>query len=410
MQTRPLKRSVSLIMLTLYGLGTTVGAGIYVLVGKVAGASGVFAPLAFLVAALVAGITALSFGQLVARFPRSAGEAIYVKQAFQRPWVSFVVGLMVVFVGLVSSATIINGVIGYAQNLVSLPAWLLMLLIIGLLVSIAAWGISESVMVAGIITVLEVGGLLVIVWYGRGSLDIDAYRAAVAAAPPWSAVGWHGVAVGAVLAFYAFIGFEDMVNLAEETRDAPRTVPRAILLTLVLTTGLYVLVSVVSIAAMPLSELAASAAPLSDLFTRLSGVPATAIDGLAVVAVLNGALIQIIMASRVLYGMAREDWLPAIFGSLNMATRTPVFSTLIAGIVVAIFAFTLPLVTLAEITSLFTLIIFALINFALLAIRRREAIESSESAPIPPLPLLGMVSCTGLAAFQLWEFALRFGN
>lgn len=399
-----LRRRLSFTLLTLYGLGTTIGAGIYVLVGKVADAAGLLAPLSFLVAALLAAFTALSFGELATRYPKSAGEAVYVEAAFGRPGLSCTVGLAVAMVGLISCAAMVSGVVGYLQNLVNLPEWLIVLAVIVLLAAVAAWGIAESVTVAAVLTVLEIGGLLAIIWVGRG-IFAEAPAAVEGFRANWVSIGWSGVASGAVLAFYAFIGFEDMVNVAEEVRDPTRDYPRAIVMTLVVTALLYVGVSVVSIGAMPLEQLAASTAPLSELFARLTGLPTYGIDALAILAVVNGALIQIIMASRVFYGLASQGWLPAGLGWVNVRTRTPLRATVLAATLVLVLAFALKLVTLARVTSLVTLLIFAMVNLALLRLGRRGAVGEPAARRLPRwVPMSGFVFSLVFALFQVAEF------
>ncbi len=404
MQGQPLKRSLSLPLLTLYGLGTTVGAGIYVLVGKVAGVAGVLAPVSFIVAAVLAGLTALSFSQLVVRFPRSAGEAVYVEQAFGRPALSMAVGLAVVVVGLVSSAAIVSGAVGYLQNIVAAPGWVIILATVLFLTGVAVWGITESVLIAGIATVLEIGGLGLIVWVGRDAFGADVISTVVARRPDDSGFAVLGVLSGAVLAFYAFIGFEDMVNVAEEVRRPERVFPRAIGITLAATLIIYTAVSWVAVATMPIEQLSASTAPLSDIFVRLTGLPTLAIDGLAVIAVLNGALVQIIMASRVLYGLGRQGTLPAIFASVSRRTLTPVFATGVSAGILLTLAFTVPLEALARFTSTLTLLIFAAVNLALLRLN-----VSSDGVRVTPataivLPALALVSCLGFVLFQLVDF------
>jgi len=405
-QSPPLRRRLSFTLLTLYGLGTTIGAGIYVLVGEVAAAAGLFAPLSFLLAALLAAFTAMSFGELAVRYPRSAGEAIYVDAAFGRARISFAVGLAVALVGLVSCAAIVSGVVGYLQNLVVLPAWLIVFIVVLLLAAVAGWGIAESVTVAAAITVLEIGGLLAVLWVGRGTLA-TLPSLLESAGPNWASVGWFGLFSGTILAFYAFIGFEDMVNVAEEVREPERNYPRAIAVTLIATALLYVGVSLVSIAALPLDELAASKSPLSDVFARLTGLPAYAIDGLASVAVVNGALIQIIMSSRVLYGLAYQGWLPSVLGRVNARTQTPLIATGFASVLVLVFAYTLPFVTLAKVTSLVTLLIFATVNLALLRLGGRRGTLQGGEADFPRwIPLSGFVFSLGFALFQIGEFVI----
>ena len=404
MQQPALKRSLSLVMLVLYGLGTTIGAGIYVLIGKVAGAAGVYAPLAFVLAALVAVPTALSFGALAARFPKSAGEAIYVEAAFGRPRLSTLTGLAVIFVGLVSSAAISSGAVGYLQNLIALPLWLCLLLVIAALTLVAIWGISESVIVTAAATVAEVGGLVLVVWSGRGGLDMARLSDVAAAAPPLPDLGIVGILSGAVLAFYAFIGFQDMVNLSEEVREPSRTVPAAIVLTLGITMILYVLVALVAVTALPIDKLAASAAPVSEIFQRLTGLPTRAFEVMVIAAVANGALVQIILVSRVLYGLARQGWLPAAFGAVAGRTRTPVFATVVTSAVIFAVALLFPLETLARIASLFTLLIFAIVNLSLLRLRGRDSAGVRTPHLPSAVPLAGLVLSLALAGFQIAAF------
>lgn len=404
MHGQSLKRSLSLPLLTLYGLGTTIGAGIYVLVGKVAGVAGVLAPISFLVAAVLAGLTALSFSQLVVRFPRSAGEAVYVDQAFGRPALTMAVGLSVVLIGLVSSAAIVSGAVGYLQNIVAAPGWLIVLVIVAFLTIVAIWGITESVLLASVATVLEIGGLVVIVWFGRDSFSVETISTVAARPSGDMTFGMLGVLSGAILAFYAFIGFEDMVNVAEEVRRPERIFPRAIAITLGVTLVVYTAVSWVAVSTMSVEELGASTAPLSDIFIRLTGWPTLAIDGLASIAVLNGALVQIIMASRVLYGLGRQGSLPAVFASVSSRTLTPVFATGISAAALLTLAYVFPLEFLARFTSMVTLLIFATVNLALVRLNLSADGVRPNFLVAFVLPSLGFVCCLAFVLFQLVDF------
>ena len=354
-------------MLTLYGLGTTIGAGIYVLVGKVAGSAQGFAPVAFLLASLLVGFSALAFAELSARLPRSAGEAVYVHTGFGSRNLALAVGLLVVLAGLVSCATISRGFVGYLQEFVDLPWWMgLVSVVIGLGI-LAAWGIAESASLAAVLTLIEAAGLFFVIWSGRGALADFPLRWQELV-PPLEAGAWLGVLSGAVIAFYAFIGFEDMVNVAEEVRDVKRTLPLAILATLGLTTVIYLLLGVVAVLAVPAADLAASDAPLA-LIVQRSGGSGAWISIVAILAVLNGALVQLIMASRVLYGLSNRGWLPPLLGRVHPKRRTPVVATALVTLVALGFALALPLETLARATSLVTLVIFALVNLALWRIK-----------------------------------------
>ncbi|MDA0230518.1 MAG: amino acid permease [Proteobacteria bacterium] len=395
-----LKRSLSLPLLVLYGLGTTIGAGIYALIGEVAGVAGMASPFSFLIAAVIAGFTAFSFAELSARFPKSAGEAYYVQEAAGIQTLSAAIGLMVVFAGVVSSAAISNAFVGYLHEFISLPrvaAIAVIVLLIGLL---AAWGIAQSVIVAGILTVVEVGGLALVVWVGGDNL-VHLPAALPDMLPGAGGVAWSATLAGAVLAFYAFIGFEDMVNVAEETRNASRILPLAIIVTLVVTTLLYMTISIVSILTVPAQELAAHEAPLVLVYERGSGGSGQFLGLIGIVAILNGALVQVIMASRVLYGLSDQGLLPAILGRVNPLTRTPLVATALVVGLVLILALWFRLAGLAEATASITLAIFTIVNAALIRIRLRDG-KPAHSVYYPLIiPILGFVLSLAFLVFGL---------
>lgn len=395
-----LKRSLSLALLTFYGLGTIVGAGIYVLVAKVAGYAGLYTPLSFLLAALLATFTGFAYAELSARYPKSAGEALYVQEGLRRRELSLLVGFLIIITGVVSAATIVNGFVGYLHVFVQIPDALAITLVVLLLGALAVWGINESVMAATIITLVEIGGLLYIVFVGGDSLATlpDRWRELL---PPVDAAVWQGILLGAFLAFYAFIGFEDMVNVAEEVRDPVRVLPRAILLALGAASVLYILVALVAVLALPPAELAETRAPLALIYERTTGSPPTLISLISLFAIVNGALIQIVMGARVLYGMSREGWIPDWLGRVHARTRTPHFATFLVTAVILVLALWFPLVQLAKFTSFVILVVFAIINLALIRIKHRH--------PHPPgvrtypmwIPWVGFLATSGFVIYQL---------
>lgn len=398
-----LKRAFSLPLLTFYGLGTILGAGIYVLIGEVAAAAGVYTPLAFLLAALLAAFSAFSYAELSARYPVSAGEAVYAQRAFGRTGLALAVGLMIVGIGVVSTATLVNGFVGYLQVFLQLPAWLIIVLLVFALSGLAMWGISESAWVAALTTVVEIGGLLLILWVGWPEAQLGQTLQRMAQ-PGMELVTLVGVLGGAFVAFYAFIGFEDIVNVAEEVREPSRNLPRAVLLALGIATTLYMLIALVAVSLLSPALLGESDAPLALVYSEATGREPVLITLISLSAVVNGALIQVIMASRVLYGMAAQGWLPASLARVNPATRTPLRSTLLITVIILVLALWLPLLTLAEITSLITLLVFALVNLSLWRIKRRD--------PRPPgiiifprwLSLAGFLFSFAFALFQLWRW------
>ena len=391
-----LRRRLTLPLLTFYGLGTIVGAGIYVLIGAVAGRAGLYAPMAFLLSALIAALTAHSYAELSARFPKSAGEAVYVREGFGSPFLAGMTGIAVIVTGVVSAATIANGFAGYLGIFVDYPTWLVIVTFTVVLCAIATWGILQSVMIATVITLMSIAGLLVVVSLAIDSLStIDANWQRLL--PPFELGVWTGITFGAFLAFYAFIGFEDMVNVAEEVKDPRRTLPLAIYLALILAAFLYVLVALVAVLSLDVESLATSEAPLVDVVAAAGNADAgPMIAVFSLLSVTNSALAQIIMASRIIYGMSRDGALPAWFASVSAKTNTPIRATLFTGFVVTLFALALPLVTLAEITSFIILGVFTLVNASYFRLRLRARSDNR----IAILPLVAIALCVFLLAVQ----------
>lgn len=398
-----LRRTLSLSLVTFYGLGNILGAGIYVLVGKVVGAAGLFAPVSFLGAALVASLTAFSYAELSARFPLSAGEAVYVKEGLGIRLLPALVGMLIVLAGIVSAATIMKGFSGYLQVLVPVPEGVAITVMVLLLGGLAAWGIVESVAAAALITLVEMAGLLLIIGVALpGMQDLGSLLKGLQL--PGEFPGFSGIFMGAFLAFYAFIGFEDMVNVAEEVRQPQKNMPRAILLALLISTVLYLLVSLAAITSLPASRLAGSDAPLALLYESATGRSPVAITLISMCAVLNGALIQIIMASRVCYGMAGQRWLPRIFGRVNRRTRTPLVATVAVTVMVLLCGLWLPIEMLAKSTSFFLLIVFALVNLSLWCLQGRAPAVSREPVMFRVsrwVPLAGFCTSTGFMLVQV---------
>lgn len=400
-----LKRSLSLPLLVLFGLGTTIGAGIYALMGEIVGAAGYLAPLSFLMAALLGGVTALGFAELAARFPRAAGEALYVREGVGSIALSTVTGLLVVLAGLVSAAAMINGFVGYLQEFLRIDRAVVIVLVGVALGAAAAWGIAESVLIASLLTLAEVGGLIWVIGVA-GPAVADSATAWIDLIPLDSAA-WRGAFSAALLAFYAFIGFEDMVNVAEEVRDVKRNLPLAILVTLLITTVLYVLLAVVAVLVLPPAELAASQAPVAYLYERITGQPATLISLIGMFAIINGALIQLVMAARVLYGLSAMSQLPSVLGRVSARTRTPLLATLLVTLLVLVLALTGRLAVLAQMTSVTMLLVFALVNLALWRIKRRD--------PRPPdvrvlpiwVPVVAFLVCSGFVLSEALRLVSR---
>ncbi len=393
-----LKRSIGLPALVLYGLGVTIGAGIYVLIGETVVRAGPYTPAAFLLSAFVMGFTAASFAELSGRVPQAAGEAVYVEKSFGLSWLTIVVGLAVLVEAMIAAAAISVGSAGYVAELIPLPKELLVTCIIVLMATIACWGIRESVTIAGVMTLVEVAGLLIIIILGMASDPGSITQLPAALVPPindLSAVS--GVLAASMIAFFAFIGFDDVVNLVEETKNPQKIMPWAIGITLVAVTVLYVLVSFVAMQNVSIEDLSATSAPISLLFERLTGLPSLAITLIAIIATMNGVVIILIMAARVCYGMAREKRLPTWLGVVSPRSQTPVRATVIIAGLVLVLALFMPLDTLAETSSEVLLAVFATINLALVWFKLRgiPAPEGTFTVHII-FPIAGTLFCIAL--------------
>lgn len=364
-----LKRSMSLLQLSFYGIGSILGAGIYVLLGEVVNVAGMQTPLAFLLAAIVVSPSVYSYSQLARRFPVSAGEAVYVMDAFGWRLLSQVVGLSIVMAGVVSSATLLNGFTGYFDLFIDLPDKGMVVALTLLLFLISAWGITQSVFVAVVTTLLEILGLVLVIWVTHSHWHNVPWQQIF---PDVHLLDLKAVTAAGFLAFYAFIGFEDMVNMSEEVKNPTVNMPVGIVIAFLVTLTLYLLTAISALVSVPLGTLAASSTPMALVIELNSDIPLQLISLISLVAIINGAMIQMIMASRVLYGLASQGLFIKSFAKINAKTHTPLTATTIVALLILVSALALPLVRLAELTSTFILLVFFLVNLALLTINLRD--------------------------------------
>jgi len=396
-----LRRSLGLWALVFYGIGDILGAGIYALVGKVAGAAGNASWAAFAVALLVATLTALTYAELGGRFPRSAGESFFSQQAFGRPGLSLVVGWVVLCSGILSLATVSVAFGGYMGALLpELPSWITTAGILLLLALINFRGMRESSTTNIIATMVELTGLLIVIVTGAlflaDSPDVSVAKSVEAG----TAVSWTAIARGAALGFFAFIGFEDMVNVAEEVKDPERNMPRAILVALGVTGIVYLLVVVIATTVVAPAVLAESKAPLLTVVQHSTdAVPDRLFTIIALFAVANTGLLNFIMASRLIYGMSRQGLLPVRLGNVHPARRTPHVAILTVLAVALVLALSGTLTYLAGTTSFLLLLVFFTVNVSLIAIKRsdREPVRTF-CAPLA-IPVAGAVTCLALMPF-----------
>lgn len=391
-----LRRTLTLPWLVFYGLGVTVGAGIFALVGEIVALAGDAAPLSFLIAGIVAAVTGLSYAALVGVLPLAAGEAVFVTRGLGR-FFGWLTGIAVAMTGIISSAAISLAFAGYVGTLVGVPEYVLAAAVVILLAFVAWWGVRESIALAALITSLEVGTLLIVIAFGFPSLSN--------LPPPGAILGLTGEATvvpilsGAVIAFFAFIGFEDIENMAEETVAPSRTAPRAILWTLSLTVLIYFMIALVAISITDRAELASSPAPMSFLFELITGYEGWPIAVIAAVAMINGILVQIVMSARVLYGMANEGLIPEWFAGIDARHHTPARSTFLIAMAILVLAALLPLVRLAELTSLVILVVFTLVNLSLFTLGRMGI--HSKLRRWRYWGLFGAALCVAILVFQL---------
>jgi len=371
--SQQLKRRIGLGLLTAYGIGVMVGAGIYVLVGAVAAEAGVLAPLAFLLAGLIAAPTALSYAEFSSRLPEAAGEAAYVGQGFNSKFFAIFVGLAVVVAGTVSAGAVLRGGAGYFAAATGIDAELAIIGMGAALVLVAIIGVLESFALVAVFTLIEVLGLALVVWAGFSTSASPDWNVALPLAEMITTPGLAtGIAFGAVLAFFAFIGFEDIVNMAEEVRNPTRILPQAIVISLAVTSVIYALVCWAAVRTVPLDALASSDSPLALVWQQSQGGNARFLSAIAVFAALNGVLAQIVMASRVLYGLGGRTTGLAAFRHAHPRFGTPVRATVLIGLAVLVAAYWLPVAQLASVTSATLLSVFVLVNLALILQKRRQ--------------------------------------
>ncbi|WP_190079483.1 APC family permease [Streptomyces longisporoflavus] len=396
-QSPGLKKTLTTPLLYFFILGDVLGAGVYVLVGQVAAKSGGAVWLPLVLALVLSLLTAASYAELATKYPRAGGASHYATLAYG-PFAGFLAGFCMLAAGIVSVAALARGFAGeYLTAFVTLPVVLVAAVFLCALALLNARGISESTRANVAATVIEVGGLLLVVGLGimlflRG--DGDAARLVQFGTADSGAAA--GVLAGTVLAYYSFVGFETSVNVAEETRDPRRSYPRALFGALVTAGLVYALVGIVASAAVPTGTLAHSSGPLLEVVKEAGGMPPELFSAIALVAVANGALLTGIMSSRLAYGMARDGLLPRVLTRVLPGRGTPWASIAATTVLSFLLALTGDVETLASTLVLLLLVVFFLVNTAVLVLRRDRATHAHFRA-WTALPVLGAVSCVVLA-------------
>lgn len=400
-----LQRNIGPIALTLYGIGDILGAGIYGLVGKATGHLGNAAWMAFVISVIGAGLTGLTYASLGSRYPRAAGASYITGLAFRKDWLAYGVGLAVLSSGLVSMATATRIFSGYFQALVgeSIPFGVVMAgFAIGLAL-IVFRGIRESMWVNAICTMIELGGLLIIIAFGAKFIGSVNYFDATVPTNLSGEIGPTLLLTGAVLTFYSFIGFEDILNVSEEVKNPETTLPIGLISAVAITSIIYVIISLVAVSVIPAAELAQSKEPLVDVVRKTAPwFPSPVYSVIAMFAVANTALLNFIMSSRLIYGMADQKLLPGFLSKVHEKRQTPHVAVGVVFVILMILANSGDVSVLAKSSSVLLLTCFVLMNVSLVILKRRKD-EPKASFEIPMIiPILGILSCSIMLAHAQW--------
>jgi amino acid transporter len=405
----PLKPAITKTMLLFFIVGDILGGGIYALVGEVGDKVGGAIWTAFAVAGVVAAFTAASYAELVSKYPHAGGAALFVHRAFRVPLFTFLIAFAVMSSGVASAATLATAFGGdYLSEFVDLPTVLVGVAVIAVLALINFRGIKESVGFNMGCTLIELTGLALVAVIGIAFLLDGGGDAGRAFEFKEGDAPLLLVVSGASLAFYALIGFEDSVNVAEETRDAPRAFPPTLFLGLGIAGAVYLLITVVASMAVPVDTLAASDGPLLEVVQLGPLAMSTKVfSAIALFALVNGALINMVMASRLLYGMAQQGVIPRWFGRVHHVRRTPWAGIVLSAAIAAVLVVIGDLETLADTTVLLLLIAFVSVHIAVLVLRRTP-VDQPHFRAWTGFPVLGAISCAALIVQKLVEDAVIF--
>jgi amino acid transporter len=403
-----LNRAISRNLLLLFVIGDVVGGGIYTLVGDVGAEVGGVVWLPMLLALSLALFTAASYAELVTKYPQAAGAALYVNKAFKKPFLTFMIAFAVMCSGIASAATLARGVSGkYLPQLwTDTPIVPVALVFLVLVAALNFRGISESVKVNVVLTVIELSGLVLVIVVGVAALADghgDLGNAFTFDGHSGSLVG--AALAGTALAFYALIGFEDSVNVAEETKEPGRDYPRALFGGILIAGVIYLIIGVLAPAVLDRETLLDTehGTPLVSIATTGPlAVPAKLFAVIGILALANGALINMIMASRLVYGMSVQGIVPRIFARVHKARRTPWAAILFTSALAMALASTGSVSDLATTTVVLLLTVFSFVNVAVLVLRK-DHVEHTHFEPARFVPVVGAVASIGLLIFQVTD-------
>ncbi len=406
-----LKRRVSLFALTVYGVGNVLGAGIYALIGEVVGKTGNLSWLAFILASITGALTGLSYAELSAMYPKSAAEFVYTEEAFKKRRLSFILGWIIIFSGILSASTVALAFGGYLSDLINIPSIFLNIIfaiILVLILSIINFiGIKTSTRTNILFTLIEASGLIIIIiigFFGKQEPNYFILPSGSSFAVIFSAVA---------LIFFAYIGFEDIANIAEEVKEPQKNIPKAIIYSIIITTILYCFTAIAVVSILPYGDIADADAPLNSVAKEILGPGGGIVMSfIALFATANTVLIMLIVTSRMMYGMARDKALPEGLSRISPKYRTPIIAVLLTmGFTIIPILFG-DISLVAHATVFGVLINFILVNISLLALRKKKPdlerpfkLKPSIKG-YPVIALLGSIICIALLFTFNWYIIL----
>ena len=404
-----LKRSLSFWEVALSGIGIILGAGIYVLIGEAAGLSGNMMWASFLLASIVAALTGLSYAELSSLFPKAGAEFVYTEKAFNKR-LAFVIGWLLLVAPIISAAAVSLGFAGYFNAFFGTPIILTAICALAVLSFIIFYGIKESAWFAIICSVIEAFGLIFIIFLAVPYIgSVDYFEL-----PP--EFGMAGVLSASALIFFAYIGFENIVNMAEEAKNPTKAIPKATIIAIVFSTILYLLVAISAVSVMGWEELSLSSAPLADVASQsfLGNDAFLLMGAIALFATANTILLILLAASRIAYGMARGNALPFIFSKLHSVRKTPWVSIIFLLILSSLFVLIGNISLVANMTNVLILSAFFVVNCAAIALRYKSPkLKRKFKTPLnigkfPLIPFFGAISCVLIGA-QIDFMVIIFG-
>jgi APA family basic amino acid/polyamine antiporter len=398
-QSQGLKREVGLAGAISYGVGVIVGAGIYALVGKVAGFSGNAIWVSFLLGAAIASFTGLSYAELSRLIPSAGGEYDYVLKASRREFLAFIIGWLVILTGIISAAAVALGFAGYLKAYIGVAEPITATLLVLILSALSYWGIRESIWLNAVFTSIEVVGLIIVIIVGIpfiGSVNYLEYPQ-----------GLQGIIFATALVIFAYLGFEGIVKLGEETKEPEKTIPKAIIASIIITTVLYALVGIAAVSVVPYQQLASSSAPIADIALKAQGEELyIALSTISLIATTNTVLILLIATSRILYHVAKRSSI-SFLSKVHHKRGTPHFAILITAAMTIPFAFLGDIEFVASVTNFITFAVFFTINVTVLVLVQQGAcctgpLRHGSIKRMPVIAILGAVS----SLLMLFQFSL----